>query len=213
MTGQVIYQGVSLGHPTPKEDKASLPNKSTRLIFAFSDKSKLYFNDQRKFGWVKLLNKTELVEFQKNLGIDLLSPKFTPNFFYNQLQSSYRVIKQVLLDQSKFAGVGNIYANDALFLSQIHPQTISNQISLSQSKILRHHLIKIIKESISQGGSTAKDNKYIRPDGNYGQHQFHFWVYQREGKTCLKCKSLIKKIKIGSRGTFYRPQCQKPLVK
>ena len=213
MTGQVIYEGVSLGHPTPKEDKTSLPNKSTRLIFNFSDKSKLYFNDQRKFGWVKLLNKTELIKVQKNLGFDILSPKFTSKYFYNQLQSSLRPIKSVLLDQSKFAGIGNIYANDALFLSSIHPQTSSKKISILQTNIIRKYLISIIKESISQGGSTAKDNKYIHPDGSHGQHQFHFRVYQREGEPCLKCKSLIKKIKIGGRGTFYCPKCQPPLVK
>lgn len=221
MTGQIIYsphflrgvptgRGVSvLGHPTPKEDKTSLPNKSTRLIFTFSDKSKLYFNDQRKFGWVKLLTQSELVEAQKNIGVDLLSPNFTSKYFYNQLQSSTRPIKSVLLDQSKFAGIGNIYANDALFLSRIHPQTISKKIITKQAKNLRLCLIKIIKESISQGGSTAKDNKYIHPDGSHGQHQFHFRVYQREGESCLKCQTSIKKIKIGGRGTFYCPVCQK----
>lgn len=213
MTGQIIYKGVSLGHPTPLHSfSEGWPNKSTRLIFIFSDQSKLYFNDQRKFGWVKLLSKTELIEAQKNVGVDLLSPKFTSKYFYNQLQSSSRTIKQVLLDQSKFAGVGNIYANDALFLSHIHPQTSSQKISLSQAKTLHRHLIKIIKESISQGGSTAKDNKYVHPDGNYGQHQFYFRVYQRDGEPCLKCKSLIKKIKIGGRGTFYCPKCQPLLV-
>ena len=199
---------VSLGHPT-RDAFSSMPSKSTRLIFTFSDKSKLYFNDQRKFGWVKLLSPTELVEAQKNVGIDLLSPKFTSKYFYHQLQSSSRAIKQVLLDQSKFAGIGNIYANDALFLSHIHPQISSKKISFTQSKILHQKLIKIIKESISQGGSTAKDNKYIHPDGSHGQHQFHFRVYQRENEPCLKCKTLIKKIKIGGRGTFYCPVCQK----
>jgi len=165
MTGQIIYKGVSLGHPTPKEDKTSLPNKSTRLIFTFLDKSKLFFNDQRKFGWVKLLTQAELVEAQKNLGVDILSPKFTPQYFYCQLQSSSRSIKSVLLDQSKFAGIGNIYANDALFLNHLHPDTPSNKISLLKASILRQKLINLLKESISQGGSTAKDNKYIHPDG------------------------------------------------
>ncbi len=215
MTGQVIYQGVSLGHPTPNLPAKALAEvgKSTRLVFTFSDKSKLYFNDQRKFGWVKLLSQTELVEAQKNVGVDLLSPKFTVKYFYDQLQSTTRPIKSVLLDQSKFAGVGNIYANDALFLSHIHPQISSKKISFTQSKILHQKLIKIIKESISQGGSTAKDNKYIHPDGSHGQHQFHFRVYQRENEPCLKCKTLIKKIKIGGRGTFYCPKCQPPLLK
>jgi formamidopyrimidine-DNA glycosylase len=213
MTGQTIYQGVSLGHPTPKEDKLVLPNKSTRLIFTFSDKSKLYFNDQRKFGWVKILSQSEVVEFQKNIGFDLLSSKFTPKYFYHQLQSSSRAIKLVLLDQSKFAGVGNIYANDALFLSRIYPQTSSKKISFNQAKTLHRHLVKIIKESISQGGSTAKDNKYVHPDGSHGQHQFHFWVYQRAGQPCLKCQTPIKRIKVGGRGTFYCSKCQKSLIK
>lgn len=213
MTGQIIYQGTSLGHPTPKEDKSLLPNKSTRLVFTFSDKSKLFFNDQRKFGWVKLLSQPELIEAQKNVGVDLLSPKFTSKYFYHQLQSSSRAIKQILLDQTKFAGIGNIYANDALFLSHLHPQSVSKKISLSQAKTLRQHLIKIIKQSISQGGSTAKDNKYVHPDGNYGQHQFHFQVYQRQKEPCLKCHTPIKRLTLGGRGTFYCPQCQKILIK
>jgi len=222
MTGQIIYsphflrgvpagRGVSvLGHPTPKEDKSILPNKSTRLIFTFSDKSILYFNDQRKFGWVKILNKDELAEAQKNIGTDVLSSKFTPKYFYHQLQSSSRPIKSVLLDQSKFAGVGNIYANDALFLSRINPQIPSNKIIPKQSKILHQNLVNLMKESLFHGGSTAKDNKYIHPDGSVGQHQYYFRVYQRAGEPCLICKTPIKRIKIGSRGTFYCPKCQKP---
>jgi len=122
MTGQVIIGDSVLGHPTPKEDKTSLPNKSTRIIFTFSDNTKLFFNDQRKFGWVKLFSPEELKDFQKDVGIDALSSDFTDDYFYHQLQKTTRTIKLVLLDQSKFAGIGNIYDNDALFLSRIHPQ-------------------------------------------------------------------------------------------
>lgn len=213
MTGQIIYEGVSLGHPTPKEDKSSLPNKSTRLIFTLSDNSKLYFNDQRKFGWVKLLSKTELVEAQKNLGIDILSPKFTLNYFYQQLQTTSRDIKTVLLNQSKFAGIGNIYANDVLFISHLHPQTISKKITKPIAKILHQNLISLIKESLSHGGSTAKDNKYIHPDGSVGQHQYYFRVYQRAKEPCQICHTPIKRISLGGRGTFYCPSCQKSLLK
>lgn len=220
MTGQIIYspflrgmpagQGVStFGHPTPKEDKTSLPNKSTRLFFTFSDGSKLFFNDQRKFGWVKILTKPELVEFQQNLGVDILSPAFTPKYLYNQLQKTSRPIKTVLLDQSFFAGIGNIYANDALFLAKIHPISSSNKISLKIATLLHHFLVQIMTESIKNGGSTAKDNKYIHPDGSLGQHQFSFQVYQRNGEPCLICQTPIKKVTIGGRGTFYCPQCQK----
>lgn len=209
MTGQIILGDFILGHPTPKEDKSILPNKSTRLVFTFSDKSKVYFNDQRKFGWVKLFNRVELNEFQKNLGFDILSSKFTPKYFYQQLQTSSRPIKLVLLDQSKFAGIGNIYANDALFLAKINPITPSNKINLKQASVIQHFLIKIMKESILAGGSTAKDNKYIHPDGSSGTHQFSFQVYQRDGESCLVCQTPIKRIKLGGRGTFFCPNCQK----
>ena len=213
MTGQIIVGNSVFGHPTPKEDKTNLPNKSTRLIFTFSDKSKLYFNDQRKFGWVKVLNKNELAEFQKNVGVDVLSSDFTDDYFYHQLQKTSRAIKLVLLDQSKFAGIGNIYDNDALFLSRIHPQTPSNKITPKQAKILRQNLIDLMKESLFHGGSTAKDNKYIHPDGSVGQHQYFFRVYQREKEPCLVCQTPIKRIKISGRGTFFCPVCQKPSVK
>ena len=224
MTGQIIVlpalsrEGreagrVSLGHPTPKEDKSSLPKKSTRVIFTFSDGTKLFFNDQRKFGWVKLFNPDELAEFQNNVGIDALSPDFTDDYFYHQLQKTARAIKLVLLDQSKFAGIGNIYDNDALFLSRIHPQTPSNKITLKQAKILRQNLVDLMKESLFHGGSTAKDNKYIHPDGSIGQHQYYFRVYQRDNQPCQNCQTSIKRIRVGGRGTFFCPVCQKPSAK
>ncbi|HPT66111.1 MAG TPA: bifunctional DNA-formamidopyrimidine glycosylase/DNA-(apurinic or apyrimidinic site) lyase [Candidatus Woesebacteria bacterium] len=209
MTGQIILGEFVFGHPTPKEDKSILPNKSTRLVFKFSNGSQLFFNDQRKFGWVKLLTRPELTEIQKELGLDILDRKFTSKYFYNQLQFTSRPIKSVLLDQNKFAGIGNIYANDALFLSKINPKTPSNKITLQKSNQLRQSLIKIMKESILAGGSTAKDNKYVRPDGTSGQNQFNFRVYQRDGEPCLICKTKIKRLKIGGRGTFFCPKCQK----
>ena len=223
MTGQIIVfnllssKGVSegrgiFGHPT-KDAFDSLPNKSTRVVFTFSDGTKLFFNDQRKFGWVKVLNQAELAESQKDVGIDALSPDFTDDYFYHQLQKTGRAIKLVLLDQSKFAGIGNIYDNDALFLSRIHPQTPSNKITLKQAKILRQNLIDLMKESLFHGGSTAKDNKYIHPDGSVGQHQYYFRVYQRDHQPCLVCQTPISRIKISGRGTFFCPKCQKPSAK
>lgn len=208
MTGQVIIGDSVFGHPTPKEDKSVLPNKSTRVVFTFSDKTKVFFNDQRKFGWVKILTKTELVEAQKNVGIDVLSSEFTDKYFYQKLQSSSRNIKVVLLDQSKFAGIGNIYDNDALFLSKINPKLPANKITPKQAKVLRQNLINLMNESLFHGGSTAKDNKYIHPDGTKGEHQYHFRVYQRAGEPCLVCQTPIKRITIGGRGTFYCSKCQ-----
>jgi formamidopyrimidine-DNA glycosylase len=202
MTGQIIYSGTVLGHPFSSV-------KSTRLIFTFSDNSKLLFNDQRKFGWVKLLSQDELVEFQFNLGLDILNPQFTPKYFYSQLQTSSRPIKPFLLDQSKFAGIGNIYANDALFLSKIHPESPANKISPAKALRLYRALLSIMQQSVLAGGSTAKDNGYLKPDGSKGSNQFYFRVYDKKGEPCLQCQTPIKYVKLGGRGTFFCPKCQK----
>ncbi len=212
MTGQLVCvhrKKTILGHPTPTLNNQPLPNKSTRINFKFSDGSTLYFNDQRKFGWVKALTPADLLEYQKTLGKDLLDPSFTPNYFKKQLQKSSRSIKLVLLDQTKFAGIGNIYANDALFLSGIHPQTSANSLTSKVATKLYRHLLDITRESISHGGSTAKDNKYIHPDGSFGSHQYHFRVYQKEGEPCLQCSTCIERIKIGGRSSFFCPSCQR----
>jgi formamidopyrimidine-DNA glycosylase len=169
----------------------------------------LFFNDLRKFGWLRLFTKTSLKSFQKNLGIDILSSYFTDKYFYDQLLTSSRPIKNVLLDQTKFAGIGNIYACDSLFLSKINPTISSKNISFSKSKVLRHNLQKIMTESILHGGSTARDRGYIMPDGNIGTHQDHFLVYQRENEKCFVCNTKIKRIKQSGRSTFYCPHCQK----
>ncbi|MFA6007585.1 MAG: bifunctional DNA-formamidopyrimidine glycosylase/DNA-(apurinic or apyrimidinic site) lyase [Candidatus Shapirobacteria bacterium] len=228
MTGQLVFcppssrgiKGVLLGHPT-KNALDNLPNKSTRLIFHFGppsslsafggkgDTGVLYFNDQRKFGWIKLLSPEELIDSQKNLGLDIFDPQFSPQYILDQLQKSRRPVKVMLLDQNFFAGIGNIYANDALFLAGIHPKTPSNKITLSQAKLIHKFLVEIMKQSVLAGGSTAKDNKYVRPDGTFGKNQFFFRVYERKGEPCLKCGTKIEYIKLGARGTFFCPKCQK----
>ena len=220
MTGQIIFSpSLSRGGP---EGGGVL--KSTRLIFKLTSPSLfkggnkggfrkqegfLYFNDQRKFGWVKILSPTELIDFQSNLGPDIFDSKFSPKYLFLQLQHSNAPVKTVLLDQSKFAGIGNIYANDALFLSGIHPSTPSKKVSRPNALKLYRSILSIMHQSVLAGGSTAKDNGYIKPDGSKGSNQFYFRVYQRAGEPCLKCKTPIEYVKVGGRGTFYCPKCQK----
>lgn len=194
MTGQLVY--------------LNGPNKSTRIIFKFNDHSRLYFNDQRKFGWIKILTQKQLSQFQQDLGLDIFDPKFTPNYLFNQLHSTTRPVKLALLNQSKFAGIGNIYANDALFLAKIHPKTRSNTASRSKALSLYRSLISIMTQSVTHGGSTAKDSQYLLPDGSTGSHQFHFQVYQRAGEPCRVCRTPIHRLALGGRGTFYCPKCQ-----
>lgn len=218
MTGQLILSPLSkgetavggeglimLGHPTKIN---SMPNNSTRLIFKFK-KYILFFNDQRKFGWVQVFTPDSLKIFQSRLGLDILDPHFTPKYFYLALQRSRAPVKTVLLDQNFFAGIGNIYANDALFLSKIHPSSPSNQIQRTSALALHKSLLSIMQQSILAGGSTMKDKNYVRPDGSFGGNQFFFRVYQRAGEPCLVCKTKIKRITLGGRGTFFCPKCQK----
>jgi formamidopyrimidine-DNA glycosylase len=208
MTGQLIYQGQILGHPT-KESALPMPVRSTRLIFTFDSNSKLYFNDQRKFGWIKLLSPKELIESQSNLGLDVFNSSFSPQYLFNQLQRSHRPVKALLLDQHFFAGIGNIYANDALYLAGIHPKTPSAKITPARAKLIHKFLIEIMQQSILAGGSTARDKKYLRPDGTAGNNQFFFRVYERKGEPCLKCHTKIEYQKIGGRGAYFCPKCQK----
>jgi formamidopyrimidine-DNA glycosylase len=223
MTGQLILsplsskgvtegRGILLGHPTKFEQ---YPNKSTRLVFHFSPSCQrggrgviLFFNDQRKFGWVQVFSSKALMLFQSKLGYDILDPQFTPEYLFSQLHRSSRAVKLVLLDQNFFAGIGNIYANDALFLCGIHPSIPANQVSRAKAPKLYRAILSIMQQSILAGGSTMKDNKYVRPDGTFGNNQFSFRVYQRSGEPCLACNTLIERIVIGGRGTFLCPKCQ-----
>jgi len=207
MTGQLVYSNHFLGHPTP--NLLQVPNSSTRLVFTLSDNSKLYFNDQRLFGWVKLLNHSELAGIHTTLGIDILDPQFNLDYFSSRL-TSRKAIKLVLLDQSLFAGIGNIYANDSLFIAGIHPATPANHLSSAQIDRLHQAIVSIINEAIIHQGSTAADDSYILPDGSSGSHQYHFRVYQRAGESCPTCHTPIIRIALGGRGTFYCPNCQKP---
>lgn len=195
------------------------PNKYTRVILYLNSHfvkgesprrgKGIYFSDLRKFGWLRLFTKKSLKKFQGNLGLDVLSPEITDKYFYDQLQSSSRPVKNVLLDQTKFAGIGNIYACDSLFQSKINPQISAKKITKPKATNLFHNLQKIMSESILHGGSTARDRGYIMPDGNAGSHQDHFLVYGRENEKCHRCSAKIKRIKQGGRSTFYCPRCQK----
>lgn len=205
MTGQLIFVP-----PFSKGARGILfPNKYTRLVISFSDKSNLYFNDLRKFGWIRLIKADELSDLQKNIGIDLLDKKFTLNYLSSILKNSKKPIKTVLLDQSKFTGIGNIYANEVLFLAKIHPLKPASEISPLKTKNLYFAILKVIRESIKHGGSTAKDKGYLQSSGEAGTYQNYFQVYQKEKQPCPVCKTPIKRVKTSGRSTFFCPKCQK----
>jgi len=206
MTGQILYadnyQQAIYQQTIPLAYTNKMPCRLTRIIIHFSDQSCIFFNDLRKFGWIKISPNQE-----KPRGKDILSSDFSLNYFQSLILKSQRPIKQLLLDQNKLAGIGNIYANEALFLAKINPR--ARNLNLKQSKKLYRALLKTINLGIKHQGSSASDQMYILPNGTTGKHQNYLMVYQKEKQPCLNCQTPIKKIKQGSRSSFYCPNCQK----
>lgn len=197
------------GHPT-QDWVEKLPSKHTRAIFHFKSGDKMYFNDQRIFGWIRILDSKSLKElrFLKVLGKEPWD--LTDEEFYELMVRRKKAVKLVLMDQGVLSGVGNIYANDGLWEARIHPKTEARILSYKDTKILRASVIKVLREGIKYGGATAADAKYINLDRLGGHYQEHFRVYDREGEKCLRNDGgVIKKIVLGGRGTYFCPVCQK----
>lgn len=196
------------GHPT-LDWIQELPSKHTRVIIIFTDQSQLFFNDLRVFGWLKVIEKPveldrELQNFSK---IEPLTAAFTPQWLAAYLKKSGRAIKVVLMEQSHLAGIGNIYANDALWLARINPNRPAKSLKPAEVKRLFEAINHVIALGIDSGGAT--ESTYRQLDGLGGHYQDHFLVYKQERKPCQRCGTLIEKIKVGGRGTFICRKCQK----
>lgn len=209
MTGQLVFIGngkrVVGGHPT--EDWVNdLPSKHTRIIIKFRDGSKLFFNDMRVFGWMKILKKEVWKKEVSKLPPDVIDKEFGLSYFKKVVESSKRAIKLVLLDQRKMGGLGNIYVNDGLFLAKIDPRRSANSLNEMEIKALRKAVRKVVNKGVVLGGATYSNYKDSKGQG--GKYQEHFLVYGREGEKCKKCGSKIKKFKLGGRGTYWCKECQ-----
>lgn len=181
-----------------------MPANTTRIIIKFSDNSGLFFNDLRMFGWIKISSEPLAPK-----GIDVLDKKFTPQLVNSLTRKTRKPIKVLLMDQDLITGIGNIYANDSLFLAKIHPLRPSDSLTENEIKLLYKSIKKVINEGIKDLGSSGADEAFILPDGSRGNHQRRFLVYQREKQPCLVCKTLIKRIKHNGRSSFFCPNCQK----
>lgn len=208
LSGQILF-AEKKDHETfkniiPLANSKKLPARTTRIILQFNDGSSLFFNDMRKFGWMRVSDKPE-----KPKAVDVLSPIFTFEYFQNAIQNTSRAIKVVLMDQDRMAGIGNIYANDALFNAKINPTRPAKELSVDEQKALYRSILDTIMEGIHYKGSSAKDELYVLPDSEKGSYQNHFKVYHRDGDPCRICGTEIVRIKLGGRGTFFCPNCQK----
>ena len=212
MTGQLVFRGeqqFGAGHPNSSLVGA-LPDKSTRVTITFTDGSKLFFNDQRKFGWMRLIPTAEVpqIDFFKKVGPEPLSADFTTKVFHERLQRRKNSsIKAAILDQTVLAGIGNIYADEGLWGAKIHPETRVKNLTTTQSKKLYKALIDVLKLSIEKGGST--DKNYVDAEGKRGSYLSIANVFRMEGKPCVRCGTIIEKFRVAGRGTHVCPYCQK----
>jgi formamidopyrimidine-DNA glycosylase len=213
MTGQLVFRGrdqrFGAGHPSASL-VADLPDKSTRVTLTFTDGSRVFFNDQRKFGWMRLLPTAEVanLDFFKKVGPEPLAADFTWQDLRTRLQRRQNTsIKAALMDQTVVAGVGNIYADESLWGAKIHPLTLTRNLKDSQFQALHRELVFVLKLAIEKGGST--DKNYVDAEGRSGSYLSFARVFRREGQPCPRCGTTIIKIRAAGRGTHLCPHCQR----
>lgn len=211
MTGQMIFEGgekFAAGHPDGGFTE-KMPGRHTRVYFDFEDGTHLYFNDQRKFGFIAVLDELGLAEdsFLKKLAPEPWDMKSED--FWGMLQRHKSApIKAVILDQSNIAGVGNIYADEGCFYAGILPWRRCGDLEREESDLLLKGLCEVMQAAIDSGGSTMKD--YVRADGTKGSYLEKFaQVFRRDGLECRRCGGMIEKTRVAGRGTHYCRGCQK----
>lgn len=215
MTGQLVFESNSehfgAGHPNDSLI-GQLPDKSTRVTLKFSDGSTLFFNDQRKFGWMRLLPTIAVpnIDFMKRVGPEPLEADFTWQVLRDRLQRRKNTsIKAAILDQSVLAGIGNIYADEGLWGAKIHPATLVKNVPDAKIKALHRALVDVLNLSIEKGGSSNRN--YVDAEGNKGSYMVFASVFRREGLPCPRCGHTIIKSRVAGRGTHSCPHCQKQL--
>lgn len=208
MTGQFIYLSNNMSSKPHPEKVGKLPGKFTHIIFNLDKNAVLYYNDIRQFGWIKVVKTDKILElpFFKNLGPEPLKD-LTLEKFIDLTSKSKTPIKLLLMDQTKIGGIGNIYANDALYVSSIHPKRPASSLTTDEQSRLFTAIETVLKKGIEVGG--ASERNYVNVLGETGGYQNFFQIYGKVGKPCPRCKTTIERIALGGRGTFFCPACQK----
>lgn len=200
LTGQLVY--------ALKPDIESLSGKFVRVVFRFTDGSALYFNDLRKFGYLKILGKSDLTKELEKYGVEPLSAEFKLKEWDKILERRpNKKIKIVLLDQEAVAGIGNIYSDEACFHAGVRPLRIVKSLSESEKRRLFHSIKKVLNLGIKHHGVSV--DQYVRSTGKRGNFQNLLKVYGRKGEQCKKCGNKISSLKIGGRTSCFCPRCQK----
>ncbi len=190
LTGQLIFNGS--------------PSAYTRQVFYFKDGSRLVFNDARKFGWWKIVKDTSAIE--KKFGPEALEVSLE-EFKNNLKRHPLSKIKTLLMNQEFIAGIGNIYSDEILFASRVHPLRRAGSLKPGEIKSIHQNIKRILREAIKRHGSSVQ--YYLDASGDKGDFARYHKVYQREGEKCFRCPSLVKRIKMGGRSAHFCPACQK----
>lgn len=204
MTGKLLYEGPETD---PDLDLEVSPYMRARI--SFSDGSRLLFDDVRRFGRISIfpVGEADRDKGYSQLGPDAITDEWTPEDFLTKLRRRPRsAIKGAILDQKIVAGIGNIYADEALFRAGIRPETLVGDISDQRLLRLQEVVKEILVEAIAQGGTSFRD--YVNSFGKKGLFQLKLQVYQRDGEPCYSCGTTIEKCKVAGRGTRYCPKCQ-----
>ncbi|MFA6410342.1 MAG: bifunctional DNA-formamidopyrimidine glycosylase/DNA-(apurinic or apyrimidinic site) lyase [Candidatus Buchananbacteria bacterium] len=195
------------GHPQ-KGGLDNLPNKFTHLILNFTDGSKLFFNDLRKFGWARLVNDLGVAEMIEKHGPEPLTKEFSFLYFQTILKKyPNRKIKQILLDQALISGLGNIYVDESCFCAKVLPMRTAKSLKPEEIKKLFSCIPEILKFAIAKKGTSA--DTYVQLNGQPGGMVPYLKVYGRKGQKCKRCGGVVEKIKLNGRGTHFCRSCQK----
>lgn len=232
LTGQFVYRDSKTSNIklSPKVGR-ELPNKWTHVILKLKshpfgklriklktatqnskvgngENAYLYYNDLRQFGWIRIVESSKLKDesFFKDLGPEFFKD-LTFEKFKQIISKSSLAVKVLIMDQKKIAGVGNIYANDALFDSKILPSRKAKDLTNEETKRLYNSILKVLRKGLKNGG--ASELNFVNALGQEGKYQHYFLAYGRDGEECVRCRSFIKKISLGGRGTYFCPLCQK----
>jgi formamidopyrimidine-DNA glycosylase len=185
--------------------------KFTHAIFYFEDETRLVFSDQRHFGFMKLVETSQINKAReiKKLAPEPFSDEFSKEYFREILKTSSRNLKEFILDQTKVCGLGNIYAAEALFLAKINPTIPAKEVSAIKANRLHKFIREVLQESIKHGSTLNVNPENI--DGSYygGGYEDHWRVYDREGEPCSNCDTRIKRLKQGGRSSYFCPKCQR----
>jgi len=198
MTGSLCY-------PAKATDVAAHIHARIR----FSDATELHYRDPRRFGLLAAYDLSRLREIPelKRLGLDPLAPRIDIDRFWQLLRRSSQEIKSFVLDQKKIAGVGNIYASEALFHACIHPARRCSTLTREDARRLLRGIRTALQAGLRHNGTTFSD--FIGADGEPGAHQNYLRVFQREGERCRRCRSRIRRLRQGNRSTYFCPHCQR----